>query len=165
MGWCLLDNVCNKSSYRPVARSPHRKSTRQKEKGLVIYFILKSATSKSHAKHGHFPKGRCFCYAYNTNMKHDIKRNYWFKRRRYGYGWTPVTWQGWVSVLLFLAIALLGAIVLQNAPRNTLSSELLVYMALLLISALLLICIAFKNGPSPKWRWGVKKTDDPDEDF
>jgi hypothetical protein len=98
-------------------------------------------------------------------MKHDIKRNYWFKRRRYGHGWTPVTWQGWVSVLLFLAIALLGAIVLQNAPRNTLSSELLVYMALLLISALLLICIAFKNGPSPKWRWGVKKTDDPDEDF
>ena len=98
-------------------------------------------------------------------MKNSTKHNYWFKRRRYGYGWTPVTWQGWLSVLLFLVTVLSGAVVLRDTPRNSEYSKALVYMALLLISVSLLIIIPFKKGPSPKWRWGVKKTDDPDEDF
>ncbi len=42
---------CNRNPYRPIVGSPHRKSTKQKEKCLVIYFILKSVTGKlSHRK-------------------------------------------------------------------------------------------------------------------
>jgi hypothetical protein len=29
---------------------------------------------------------------------------YWFKQRQFGYGATPVTWQGWLLMLVFLAI-------------------------------------------------------------
>jgi len=28
----------------------------------------------------------------------------WFRRKRIGFGYTPQTWQGWVSVAVFLAI-------------------------------------------------------------
>ena len=42
---------CNRNPYRPIVGSPHRKSTKQKEKCLAIYFILKSVTCKrSHVK-------------------------------------------------------------------------------------------------------------------
>jgi hypothetical protein len=27
----------------------------------------------------------------------------WFGPRRYGWGWSPVTWQGWVVVVLYAA--------------------------------------------------------------
>lgn len=37
---------CNRNPYRSVVGSPHRKSTKQKEKCLVIYFILRSVTCK-----------------------------------------------------------------------------------------------------------------------
>jgi hypothetical protein len=28
----------------------------------------------------------------------------WFCRKTFGYGWTPVTWQGWLVLALFVAI-------------------------------------------------------------
>ena len=29
---------------------------------------------------------------------------YWFKRKIYGWGWTPVKWQGWVTILVFVVL-------------------------------------------------------------
>lgn len=98
-------------------------------------------------------------------MNDDKNRSYWFKRRRYGYGWTPVSWQGWLVIIVFIVIVVSGSVVLGDTPRNTLSSEALIYVALLLIAVILLIFISSKKGPSPKWRWGVKANDNPDEDF
>jgi hypothetical protein len=35
-------------------------------------------------------------------------REYWFERKRYGYGWVPISWQGWsVAVLYGIALAAL----------------------------------------------------------
>lgn len=98
-------------------------------------------------------------------MNDDKNRVYWFKRRRYGYGWTPVTWQGWLVIILFMAIVLSASVVLGDTPRNTLSSDVLIYIALLFMAVVLLVFISVKKGPSPKWRWGVKKNDNLDEDF
>ena len=25
----------------------------------------------------------------------------WFRRKRFGWGWTPISWEGWVATLLF----------------------------------------------------------------
>jgi hypothetical protein len=41
-----VEYCCNRNPYRSVVGSPHRKSTKQKEKCLVIYFILRSVTCK-----------------------------------------------------------------------------------------------------------------------
>ena len=86
----------------------------------------------------------------------------WFKRRRYGYGWTPVTWQGWTTVGGFLAIVLVVAFLAENAETDGLRW---VYLNFMFAAALLLIGISFSKGPSPKWRWGKSDDDKPEEDY
>ena len=98
-------------------------------------------------------------------MNNDKNRRYWFKRRRYGYGWIPVTWQGWAAVLVFLAVVLSGVIALKDTSNNALSAEAFIYLAFLAGSTVLLVIISFMRGPKPKWRWGGKASDNPDEDF
>jgi hypothetical protein len=89
----------------------------------------------------------------------------WFKRRRYGYGWTPVVWQGWLAILTFLAIVFGALFSLKGAPRNTFSKELALFLISVGLVLILLLIIARLKGPKPHWRWGMKKSDNPDEDF
>ena len=92
-------------------------------------------------------------------------QKYWFKRRRYGYGWTPVTWQAWASLGVFLVIITGGTVVLEGAPRHSLSAQLGVYLLIVLIATISLIALAYFKGPKPKWRWGKRGHDNQDEDF
>ncbi len=42
----------------------------------------------------------------------------WFKRKTYGWGWTPVSWQGWLVtlglVVVITVIVRLGAFILVH---------------------------------------------------
>lgn len=103
---------------------------------------------------------------YTTNMKDTKNRNYWFKRRRYGYGWTPVTWQGWSVVAVFLAVVVFAAtVLLQDTPRNTVTVETYIFVAFVAVATSLAVIISRVKGPKPKWRWGSKPTDNPNEDI
>ena len=79
--------------------------------------------------------------------------DYWFKRRRYGLGWYPVSAAGWVSTAVCVAI-IVGGVFLEPplAP------------AVIAIAALVMVTIALIKGPKPHWRWGQKPTDNPEED-
>lgn len=98
-------------------------------------------------------------------MNKSKKQKHWFKRRRYGFGWTPITWQGWLSILIFLAVVMIGSYIIEDTPRNTLSPEAILYLVFFAFATLMLIIVSVKKGPSPKWRWGIKATDNPDEDI
>lgn len=92
--------------------------------------------------------------------------NFWFKRRRYGYGWIPTTWQGMVVVISFIVIIFSSSVLLlKDVPENTYQSEVGVFLALVFLSTSVLIFITSKKGPQPKWRWGKKKSDNPQLDF
>lgn len=93
------------------------------------------------------------------------KNNFWFKRRRYGYGWVPTTWQGVSVILVFLLVILLSLFLIKDVPENTFTKEVGYYLMIVFISAVIMIWISYKKGPQPKWRWGKKPTDNPDEDF
>ena len=90
---------------------------------------------------------------------------YWFKRRRFGYGWTPVTREGWLTLILYLGAILAGAIVLGAFTVTPPGWTIAVYLAIVLVLTLAVFAITFKKGPTPKWRWGRHEGDDPDEDF
>ena len=45
-------------------------------------------------------------------MKHN---RYWFKQKRYGYGVTPNTWEGWLTLVIFVLAILSGSILIENA--------------------------------------------------
>ncbi len=90
------------------------------------------------------------------------EKKYWFKRRRYGWGWTPVTWQGWIAVAVPLAFVLIAARLLPDDPTP---GERFGYFGVIAFSLGAMIFFSYKYGPSPKWRWGRTPADDPDEDL
>lgn len=96
-------------------------------------------------------------------MNKATQQKYWFKRRRYGYGWVPVTWQGWVSIVVMLSIILIGSYLFSTTSRST--EDLWLYINMVVMTILLFIFLTLVKGPSPKWRWGQKADDDPDLDF
>lgn len=70
----------------------------------------------------------------------------WFKSKLYGWGWTPVTWQGWTvtaawAVLLFISII-------------TFDHEWLKNTLVIFFITTLFIIICYKKGEKPERRWG-----------
>lgn len=98
-------------------------------------------------------------------MSINTEHNYWFKRRRYGHGWTPVTWQGWAITIVFLAVILGSTALLMSTPQHQISTNLWVYFAIIVVDIAGLIYVARLKGPTPKSRWGKSDSDNPDEDF
>lgn len=95
-------------------------------------------------------------------MSKTQSKELWFKRRRYGYGWTPVTWQGWVTVVGFLAVVLIIAPLAEAAESDGVRW---VYLNFIFAALMLLVGISLSKGPLPKWRWGKSDDDKPEEDY
>ena len=84
---------------------------------------------------------------------------YWFKRRRYGYGWTPSTWQGWLCVAVFLAATILPIPLLGDSTTAT-----ALYLAWTLLALAAFLALTIAKSPTARWRWGKTPADHPDED-
>lgn len=79
----------------------------------------------------------------------------WFRRKWYGWGWFPVTWEGWTVIAVYLA-AVYG-LVFYFSPRISEDDVLLYIVAPTLVLTVLLLWICYKTGESPKWQWGPPK--------
>ncbi len=80
---------------------------------------------------------------------------YWFKPKRYGYGATPVTWEGW-TITFAAVIVVAGSIGAMNVLVGR--SNLAVWLAwavLILLATLWFVkfCRRRTNGEW-RWRWG-----------
>lgn len=78
----------------------------------------------------------------------DNPEGYWFKRKLYGWGWTPVKWQGWLVVAIAVAIAVLGVWVgqIDDAPGAA-------FLGFLIMIAIILF-FGFRKDEKPRWQWG-----------
>jgi formate-dependent nitrite reductase membrane component NrfD len=88
---------------------------------------------------------------------------YWFKRRRYGWGWVPATWQGWLVIGLYVMLLLVAPSFVDNDSSG--AKHTVLFFAFMLLATALLIRIVLLTAPKPKWRWGRRPDDNPDEDF
>ncbi len=79
----------------------------------------------------------------------------WFRAKRYGWGWTPVTWQGWAVMAAYMAVVLgwAGYEVGGTGRRQPISAVWPGLVVILLLTALL-IAICWIRGERPRWRWG-----------
>jgi uncharacterized membrane protein YhaH (DUF805 family) len=75
--------------------------------------------------------------------------NYWFKRKLYGWGWVPATWQGWLVILVWL---LLFTFSIQTLDHEWLKN---IFVTTILTVGLIYIC--YKKGEKPRWQWGKDK--------
>jgi hypothetical protein len=73
---------------------------------------------------------------------------YWFPAKRYGWGWgPPQTWEGRLVMLGFVALLLVGIVVLLPWLGV---AWFLAYASMLCI-ALVLVC--WWKGEPPRWHW------------
>ena len=84
----------------------------------------------------------------------DNPEGYWFKRKLYGWGWTPATREGWLVTLGFLIMVLALTF---NIDNNS-SSEQVIFGFVVPVWFLIFvfIFIAYKKGEKLRWQWGVK---------
>lgn len=76
----------------------------------------------------------------------------WFKTKKYGWGWTPASLEGWV-VLIGALVLYLGAILIAALT----ASDPVVLVVTLVGSVLLtivLVGVSMMTGEKPRWRWG-----------
>jgi len=82
----------------------------------------------------------------------DNPEGYWFKRKLYGWGWTPAKWQGWLVLVIGILIALAGFYIgeLDDAPGAAALG--------ILIMIILVITFSWWKGENPpRWQWGKRK--------
>ena len=84
-----------------------------------------------------------------------MKKVIWFKAKKYGWGWSPATWQGWLITLIFVGIVSYRGLVVQEM-FDTATSFVWRYVFETLLLTIILIGICFVTGEKPRWRWGDK---------
>lgn len=92
---------------------------------------------------------------------HEHMKKLWFKAKTYGWGWTPISWEGWVitgiyAVLLASSIGRFTNYVITHSGEPFFGVFIPVLFHALwvafLIGSLLYICV--KRGEEPHWHWG-----------
>ena len=76
----------------------------------------------------------------------------WFKRKLYGWGWTPSTWEGWLVTFSWLVVFIY---LMQKIAENGLIKNVVI----IFLMTYLLIFICYKKGEKPKWQWGKRLED------
>jgi len=77
---------------------------------------------------------------------------YWFRAKRFGWGWgLPITWQGWLVLVAFVGLIVVGALVFP--PRKALAA----YIIYVVVLSTALVGVCWWKGEPPRWRWGDDK--------
>jgi len=78
---------------------------------------------------------------------------YWFRPKRYGYGATPVTWQGWAVTILVVLVVAAASLVLRLTERHLWALAALLPFDAIAVAALVIISRRKTDGEW-RWRWG-----------
>lgn len=79
---------------------------------------------------------------------------YWFKRKLYGWGWTPATWQGWLTLALFIGIFVWFFVPMLSNP-NPSPNDILLFVLKTVAWVATLIGVCYVKGEPPAWQWGL----------
>lgn len=71
------------------------------------------------------------------------KNKLWFVSKKYGWGWRPSTWQGWLVLFVYLIFNFL--FFKKDDPY---------FYVKIILSTLILIGTCWLKGEKPRWRWG-----------
>ncbi len=89
----------------------------------------------------------------------DNPEGYWFKRKLYGYGWTPAKPQGWLVIGFFVLALVLNALRFDFSGGDN-GGAVINFLIQSLVLILVLILVCYKTGEKPKWQWGIEDDSD-----
>jgi peptidoglycan biosynthesis protein MviN/MurJ (putative lipid II flippase) len=80
---------------------------------------------------------------------------YWFKPKRYGYGATPTTWQGWAVSAAGAAVIIVATIVMTSMKNPNSPSVWLSYVLVVGSAVVWLVIVSYRKTEGEwRWRWG-----------
>ena len=79
----------------------------------------------------------------------------WFRRKTFGWGWTPCSWEGWVVTLVY-TVTLVLLVATLNDDSST-KEIVLIFILPLIILTTAFFRIAYAKGERPRWQWGRKE--------
>lgn len=77
----------------------------------------------------------------------------WFKAKLYGWGWTPVSWQGWLSTFVY-CVGIVTFFSLVDINNRSVSETLLWFVIPFAVFTGLFVALCYLKGEKPRWRWG-----------
>ena len=88
-------------------------------------------------------------------MKHN---KYWFKPKRFGWGFTPISWEGWIATAIVVIILLFIAYTNNFYTENITNKDITFFILELAIIIYFIIKI-FKprTQGEVKWNWGRRE--------
>ena len=80
---------------------------------------------------------------------------YWFRPKKYGWGFTPISWEGFVMTLVFVFL-LFSIVYIDNlsSPDMTLRDALRFFVDLIVVASLFTLIAQKKTKEPLLWRWG-----------
>ena len=86
-------------------------------------------------------------------MRVGVMSTYWFKPREYGYGATPITWQGWAVTVGTMIVVVMSSLVVPALASGAASALSAFVIDALAIAALIIVSRRKTDGEW-RWRWG-----------
>ena len=85
-------------------------------------------------------------------------KKYWFKPKRYGYGFCPISWEGWLATLFLVGLLFLSAHINNFfTPEIKTENGLMYLLNIFIIAGLFTFLFRNKVEGGLQWRWGDKK--------
>ena len=84
----------------------------------------------------------------------DNPNKYWFRRKVWGWGWTPARWEGWLSLAAFIALFAFEILLPYIRDPRPETHGWILFAFKTIIWAYLLILLCYNTGEPPKWQWG-----------
>ncbi len=78
---------------------------------------------------------------------------YWFKPKRYGYGATPITWEGWAVTLGTVIAMVVVSLYLRLTERHYWALAVLIAFDVFALGTLFVVSRRKTDGVR-RWRWG-----------
>jgi hypothetical protein len=85
-----------------------------------------------------------------------LPKKLWFRAKSYGYGWTPVSREGWLVLLLYVW-SNINIFLMIDWRSHSGSDTLINFAPVFLAQTFLLYTICVWRGEKPRWRWGRDK--------
>jgi len=83
---------------------------------------------------------------------------YWFKPKRYGFGATPITWEGWVVTLGVVAVLIGSVVIMDRFVDHSNATVWLTWAVLIAIATFWFIQFTRRKTDGEwRWRWGERK--------
>lgn len=84
----------------------------------------------------------------------------WFKAKNFGWGWYPISWEGWLVTVLFIVLLILHPLLSFSTTEEPTPVELSLFFVRTVIFVALLIFVCYRRGEKPQWRWGRPKEEE-----